>query len=150
MLTRTHFILSVFILLLIYPQITNPLTFSVFFLIAAFFPDIDSRNSRFGKSIFLRPLQWIISHRGVFHSIFALSIFSALIYTFNANAAIGFFLGYLFHLFLDAMTIQGIKPFYPLLNLKISFILKSGSIIEEIIFILFLIFDIFLIIKIIY
>jgi len=150
MLTRTHFILSVFVLLLIYPQLTNPIIFSIFFILAAFFPDIDSRNSKIGKNIFLRPLQWIISHRGIFHSIFALSVFSAVIYVFNSNAAIGFFLGYLFHLFLDAITIQGVKPLYPLTNLKISFILKSGSIIEETIFILFLIFDIFLLIKIIF
>jgi len=149
MLTRTHFILSLFILLLIYPQLTNPIIFSIFFLIAAFFPDIDSRNSRIGKNIFLRPLQWVISHRGIFHSVFVLSISSAVIFIFNNKAAIGFFLGYLFHLILDAITIQGIKPFYPLTKLKVSFILKSGSIIEETIFILFFIIDIFLIIRII-
>jgi inner membrane protein len=147
MLLRTHLAIAFLVLLLIFNHIQNKIIFFAFLLLATFFVDIDTKSSRFGKNILLRPLQWIISHRGFFHSILALSIFSAIIYSFNKSAGLGFFTGYLLHLLLDALTPNGIKFFWPISNFKISFFIKSGSIIEEIIFVLVLLGDVFLIVS---
>jgi inner membrane protein len=77
-------------------------------------------------------------------------LLSALIYLLNKYAGVAFFLGYLLHLLIDSLTPQGVKLFWPLTNFKIRFIIKSGSIIEEIIFVICLLINLILIIRIIF
>jgi membrane-bound metal-dependent hydrolase YbcI (DUF457 family) len=60
-------------------------------------------------------------------------------------AALGFFLGYSLHLFLDSFTIDGIMPFWPLRK-KSSFGLKTGGKIETSLFLGLVILDVFVII----
>ena len=147
MLLRTHLAIAVLFLLSAFNYINGKIIFIVFFLLASFFPDIDTKTSKAGSSIFLRPLQLFLSHRGIFHSFIFLSILSAIIYTFSQIAGTAFFSGCLLHLLLDALTPNGIKFFWPISNFKISFFIKSGSIIEEIIFVLVLLGDVFLIVS---
>jgi membrane-bound metal-dependent hydrolase YbcI (DUF457 family) len=149
MLLRTHLAIAFLIYLIILNHIQNKIIFLIFLLFAAFFVDIDAKKSKLGDNWFLRPLQWFMSHRGFFHSILALSIFSAIIYSFNKSAGLGFFTGYLLHLILDALTPNGIKFFWPFIHFKIRFLIKSGSIIEEILFVLILLLDIYLCIRVI-
>jgi len=147
MLLRTHLVIAILLILLLFNQINSKILFIIFFLLATYFPDIDTKSSKPGKNILLRPLQLFLSHRGMFHSFIFLSVLSALIYLFSKEAGIAFFLGYLLHLALDALTPNGIKFFWPLSSFKIKFFIKSGSIIEEVIFVLVLLVDIFLTIK---
>lgn len=150
MLIRTHIAIAFLFLFFFFNQIENKVIFIIFFLLATFFPDIDTSSSKLGNHIIFRPLQWIISHRGLFHSFIFLSFASALIYLINNSAGVAFFTGYLLHLLTDALTPNGVKILWPLTNFKIKFIIKSGSIIEEIIFVLILLIDIFLFIKILF
>jgi len=144
MLIRTHLVIALFVILFIFNQINDKIIFILFFLIATYFPDLDTKTSKTGKSIFLRPLQLFLSHRGIFHSFIFLSILSATIFIFNNTAGLAFFFGYLLHLLLDTLTLNGIRFFWPLSNFKISFFVKSGSLFEEVLFVLVLLGDIFL------
>lgn len=141
MLLRTHFIIAVLLLLLWQPI---GFLFGIGLVLATFFVDIDSKKSKMGNHWYLRPVQWITSHRGVFHTLLFASLISAGIYFFNNFLGIGFFLGYLLHLILDCLTINGVKLFWPVSNAKISFFVKSGGLFEEIIFVLVLLADIFI------
>jgi len=76
-------------------------------------------------------------------------ILSLLIYFFNYDAGFGFFAGYFLHLFLDMFTKSGIKLFWPLFNKRIGFGVKTGGLVEEILFVLLFLIDLGLIAKII-
>lgn len=150
MLFKTHFVLAlcVCIVFLEYLEISlwGKIIFCVALLFATAFVDIDSAKSKFGNYWLLRPVQWIFSHRGVIHSFLFACFLSLIIFAFSREAGIGFFIGYIFHLFLDMFTVEGVSFLWPLFSKKISFIgVKSGGIIEQIIFVLALLFDIYLV-----
>jgi inner membrane protein len=151
MLSRTHLVFALFVFLIIFPYLNfvNRFVFLVFLLIASVFVDIDCKKSKIGKKWYFRPLQWFVKHRGVFHTlVFGLVIF-LIIYLFSYSAGLGFLCGYVLHLFLDLFTKQGIMLFWPLSKVKVKLIrIKSGGLIEEIFFVLFLIFDFVLFLKI--
>jgi len=148
MLLRTHLVVAVMIYLFIMNLLREKIMFFVFLLIATVFVDIDSKKSKLGKRWYLRPLQWFVSHRGVFHSLLAALVFSFVIFSFNHYAGYGFFVGYLIHLILDCLTDRGCRMFWPISDLKFSFFVRSGGLIEEIIFVLVFLFDLFLVFKI--
>lgn len=139
MLTRTHFVIALLVIILSLPL--NGF-FIGGFIVATFFVDIDSKKSKMGNHWYLRPLQWVTRHRGIFHSLLFALIISALIYSINIPFATGFFFGYLLHLALDCLTTQGCKLFWPF-DFKLSFFVRSGGLLEEIIFVLVLLADIF-------
>jgi len=141
MLTRTHLAFSFFIYLLVFNFIQEKLLFFIFLMFATIIVDIDSKKSMVGKFILLRPLQMFFSHRGVLHTLFACFIFSFLIYLFNTNAALGFLVGYLSHLFLDFLT-SGAELLWPL-KIKIGLGIKTGGLIEEIFFVGLFLLDLF-------
>lgn len=141
MLIRTHLTITAFFILLLFNSVENKLIFILVALIATYIPDVDSRKSKLGKHILFRPLQWFTKHRGVLHSFSFLIVVSFILYLFFSYSVLfGFILGYGLHLLADCLTIQGIRIFYPLKG-KISGFIKSGGIIETIIFILFLLAD---------
>ena len=45
-----------------------------------------------------------------------------------------FFLGYCVHLIVDGLTVRGIKPFYPLSSFKINGPLRSGGLMDYLLF----------------
>jgi len=154
MLIKTHLAIAMFILYFLFSFIPGiileKLIFSLFFVIATFIVDIDSKKSKAGNHWYLRPFQWIFSHRGIIHSVFVGFVLSLCIFMLNNSAGIGFFFGWCIHLFLDCFTIQGTAVFWPLFNFKLKiFGIRSGGIIEQILFVLFLLADIFLIAKLI-
>ena len=143
MLNRTHFVITLFFVLIILPIINNKFIFASVALIATLLPDIDTRFSYFGKYKILRPLQFFSRHRGIFHSLiflfFILIIFSIFIPVF----VFPFFLGYGFHLISDSFTLQGIKPFWPLKFVSKGPV-KTGGNIDKTIFYVFVIIDVVL------
>jgi len=147
MLFKTHIVFSVtlYFLLDYILIIPNRLLFFLFMIIATIFVDIDSYKSKIGNRWYLRPIQWITKHRGMIHSIIFAIFLSVVIASINQWAGVGFFAGYLSHITLDALTRHGVALFWPFTRWKIRFGIKSGGVLEQIIFVLLLLGDIFIV-----
>jgi inner membrane protein len=144
MLFRTHLVFSIGLSFLFYYliEVPNFLIFFSFVLISTLLVDVDSKKSFVGHYLIFRPIQFFVSHRGFIHSLLFGGFFSLLILRIDVWAGVGFFLGFSSHLFLDSLTKRGVRVFYPLSNFKLSFGLRSGGILEDIIFVLFFLIDI--------
>lgn len=106
-------------------QISNAeiLIFILFFLIGSLFPDIDEPNSKISK-ILPNFISYIINvtfgHRGFTHNILGIVVVAGSIsysfiyfnFKYSLSMSIGFFLGYIFHIFGDLVTYLGIKSFW--------------------------------------
>ncbi len=143
MLIRTHLLITFFFILILFSSVENKAIFVVIALIATFIPDVDTKFSKLGKKKIFRPLQFFVNHRGFFHSLIFLGLILLIFSLFLPIIVIPFAVGYLSHLFADSLTIQGIKPFYPL-KTRIKGIIKTGGRLEVIVFVCFLIADLLL------
>lgn len=146
MLIKTHLAICVFFVLLFLPIVNHDFVFIVSALIATFIPDIDSRYSKIGRRKIARILQFFTKHRGVIHSFSFLFLITLIIAIFFPVLAVGFFLGYGLHLFIDSFTIQGIKPFWPLRKDSMGN-LRTGGRIEKIVLWVFVIADLVLMVR---
>jgi len=146
MLFRTHvvFALAVYFFLLKYLYVPNKILLLFFMMLAMAFVDIDIKNSKFGDHWYLRPLQIFVRHRGITHSLFFAVLLSLVIGGFNLWAGFGFFSGYISHLFLGALTLRGVGLFWPI-RWKVRGFVRSGGIAEEVIFVLLLLGNIFVV-----
>ena len=119
-------------------DINNKLLFILIALLFSIFPDIDERKSKIGKKYKWTSaiINFIFGHRGFFHSIYIPLILYFLFYYINNEIGIGILVGYFSHLFMDAMTKQGIKPLHPIINKKIKGPIRTNSLFEKILFIL--------------
>jgi inner membrane protein len=144
MLLRTHLAFAVLMTILLLPYVSDKLIFVVLVLISTGIPDIDSGFSKYGKSIFLRPLQFFIKHRSFIHSFTFAILISFILSFFYPVVCFGFFVGFSSHLILDSFTKDGIRPFWPL-NYKSSGFIASGGKIEMSFFIALIAADIFII-----
>ncbi|MBN1175292.1 metal-dependent hydrolase [Candidatus Woesearchaeota archaeon] len=138
MLGRTHLAAAVFLAVLFfsiysYDSITN--VFLLFlFVIGSLFPDVDSARSILGRKI--KIISFIFKHRGFFHSIFALVLFSLLLgLLFKPIAGIVFASGFTLHIVMDAITKEGIH----ILGFKIQGPIKVGSITEHVFYLVLLV-----------
>jgi inner membrane protein len=150
MLFRTHFVFALLVcfvfLRYLETSFLERIIFCVALLFATAFVDIDSQKSKFGNYWILRPVQWVFSHRGMIHSFLFASILGLAVFAFSREAGIGFFMGYVLHLFLDMFTPEGVSIFWPLFSKRISLVgIRSGGIIEQIFFVLILLLDIYLV-----
>ena len=140
---RTHLIFSFLIGLLIINSfdIQNKIIFIAILLTASVIPDIDSYKSKIGKKV--KPLSFLINillgHRGIFHSLFLLILISLVVALVKIESAIAFFAGYLSHLILDSLTLEGVMFFYPFSKKKTKGFIRTGSLFENILFILLLV-----------
>lgn len=134
MMFRTHIAVGIFFSLVFLPLIVNSkIVFVAVVLFCSLLPDIDMSQSYLGKYKILRPLQIIVKHRGLFHS-FSLAIIISLFLAFYFPIfALPFFLGYSGHLIADSLTIEGIRPFWPIKD-EIKWKIKTGGRREKIIF----------------
>jgi inner membrane protein len=132
-----YFLVSYFIVM--------PFYVLIFVLLATVFVDIDAETSRAGNRWYLRPFQWLTKHRGFIHSIFVGLILSLIVASVDNWAGFGFFVGYVSHLLMDCFTKSGVRLFWPL-RWKIKGPLRSGSTIEDVIFVLLLLLDVGLIV----
>lgn len=149
MFFRTHLAAALFLVLLFFPYITNPLVFLPVVLIATVIPDIDTRFSKIGSHKIFRVFNFFVRHRGAMHSFTFLLFVSPLIFFLFREALLPFLSAYSLHLLLDALTVQGIAPFFPL-KLRIKGIIKTGGIIENFLFLFLVLADLFLIFSKIY
>jgi len=144
MLFRTHLAIVVFAIILFVQQINNKFLFIFVTLIATLLPDVDSPVSTLGKNKGFRFLQFFVKHRSFIHSFTFCIIISLILAVFFPVISFAFFLGYAIHLFVDSFTKEGIQPFWPY-KVKSSWKLKTGSLVESSIFLIFLILDIILV-----
>lgn len=113
MMMRTHLLFGAVLALFFLPYMNHQLIFIFLVLFASLLPDVDSAHSYVGRSIFLRPLQWMMKHRGCLHSITFAFFVSFVLVLFLPVAAFPFFVGYAGHLLLDSFTVEGIRPWWP-------------------------------------
>ncbi|MAH03687.1 hypothetical protein CMI39_02785 [Candidatus Pacearchaeota archaeon] len=144
MLIRTHLIITLFFILLLLPFVNNKLLFIIIALLATFVPDIDTKNSKLGKYLIFRPIQWFSKHRGIIHSISFLIFLTIILWLFFPEVSFGFFVGFSSHLIADSLTVSGVSLFYPISRKKFSGIIRTGGMSETIIFVIFLIADLWL------
>ena len=134
MMFKTHLAIAVFLILAFLPVVAfNKVFFIAILLICTFLPDIDMSQSYLGKYRILRPIQWFVKHRSIFHS-FTLAIVVALVFAFYVPIlALPFFLGYAGHLISDALTPEGIRPWWPFKK-EIKWKIRVGGRTEKIVF----------------
>jgi len=147
MMFKTHLAIGVFLTLLFLPIVSfNKFLFVGVLLICTFLPDIDMSRSYMGKYKIFRPLQWTVKHRGFFHS-FTLAVVLAIIFAFYIPIlALPFFLGYAGHLIGDALTPEGIRPFWPSKN-EIKWKIRTGGKTEKMIFYLLILASVVLLVR---
>lgn len=144
MLFRTHLAFSFLIGLIIvdFFKISNNILFLILFLFFSLIPDLDEHSSKISRklkflSFFLKSL---FKHRGFLHSIFIPFLSSLFLFIINRKfLGLAVILGYLSHLILDAFTIKGIKPLYPLIDKRIRGFIKVGSFLENVLFFIILV-----------
>lgn len=96
--------------------------FSLALIFGVLLPDIDEAHSTIGQRAgwLSKFIQSVFKHRGLFHSVWAILILYLLFavvlkkyFALNPFILMGFLVGYAAHLLGDAITVNGIKPFYP-------------------------------------
>ncbi len=145
---RTHVAIAVLFILLFLPHVESKIVFGVAALVASFLPDIDCGFSTLGKNFSVKFLGFLTKHRGFIHSITIGAIISILLAMVIPVAALGFFLGYSLHILADSFTVSGVEPFWPYKK-KSKWVLKTGSLTETSLFIVFLLIDVVVIITLI-
>ncbi len=116
-----------------YFSISDQILFIILVLFSGLLPDIDSPNSKFGKYFkHLMPFK----HRGFIHSLIVLPVIAFILYYFNySRFSLPIIVGYISHLIGDAITKEGIMPFYPFSGFRIKGFIRTGGLIEQILFI---------------
>ncbi len=119
--------------------------FSLALIFGVLLPDIDEAHSTIGQraGFVSKLIQKLFKHRGLFHSVWMILILYALFqfvvskyFLVNNFVLMGFLVGYAAHLLGDAITVNGIKPFYPL-GLTVRGPVRTGKLSE--VFVAFLI-----------
>jgi len=140
MMFRTHLAFGVFLALFFLPHIENKIVFVSVVLICSLLPDIDSIHSYLGRNFLFRPLQWATRHRGLLHSFTFCVPITILFALYLPVLALPFFLGYATHLLADALTIEGIRPFWPSRAALLGR-LRTGGRLEDVFFTVIVVLD---------
>lgn len=124
---------------------SNKYLFLIIVCLVSLFPDLDNYKSKTGKKFgfISKIIEFVFGHRGLFHSIHLPLLLFCLFYFFNYKlAAFAILIGYLSHLLIDGLTVSGVNLLNPLLKLNINGFVKTGGVLEYLIFILLLIANI--------
>ncbi len=146
MMFRTHLIFGVFISLLLL-NLGEWYYVFLFVLSGALLPDIDFSRSKVGRKFgfISEVIEFLFGHRKLFHSwFFAVLLSFIVVYFFNFNYGLLFFIGYLSHLVSDGLTKEGVRLFHPL-KYKIRGMFRSGGSLEFVFFIFFIVLNLFLV-----
>jgi len=113
-------------------------------MLGSLLPDIDADGSTITRILPKIPIE----HRTITHSFLALVAMTVVAAIFSRYFALGMFFGYLSHLLLDSLNPTGVPFFYPFNRLKKSFArIRTGGWIDNLIFLVFLFIDVFVIFK---
>ena len=141
MMFKTHLAFAFLISLLIFNYFNlNPILFVIFILIGSLTPDLDHGKSKISRKLWpiSMIIKFIFKHRGLFHSLIFAAIISLIIKLLIGNYSIPFFIGFLSHLFTDALTKQGVNFLYPIKFFKIKGFIRTNSFLEKILFFIIL------------
>lgn len=145
MLFKTHVVFGLLFSLIVakFLEISNDLLlFILISCVAAVFPDIDNSDATQEKRHKL--LTKIFQHRGFMHTIFPPMIISGIIwYIGYPIIAIAILTGYFSHLLIDAFTKMGINFLHPFSTFRIAGFIKTGGILEFILFLILVGLNIF-------
>lgn len=115
-LTHLLFALLCFLLIQHYFSFSSPVVFLIVVLLSSLLVDLDTVDSTAGRRLW--PVSLVVAfflhHRGLLHSFWIPLLFYIFVKDVSFVAAAGFFVGYVSHLLLDALTVQGVAFFYPL------------------------------------
>ncbi|MBC8501034.1 MAG: metal-dependent hydrolase [DPANN group archaeon] len=145
MLGRTHIVVALFIslLFLVFFSLNNPFLFAFLVVVGSLFPDIDRSSSILGRKV--KFVSWFFSHRGFFHSFYAMILVSLVIYAiFSLVFAFAFLVGFFSHLVLDSFTKMGVSFFVVDKKVKGRFV--AGGLFDTLLFFIFFLVDIYLLI----
>jgi inner membrane protein len=154
----THVVFSLFLFLvswrfgLVSPEISVLLGF----VVGSVLPDLDHpRGLLYGllrvPSWLRRGVSQMVGQRGILHSLFVSLILLALclmilnaVFQFAFVISLGIFAGYLSHLFLDSLTVQGVAWLLPFSHRKLHYVIRTDSIYERILLLLLIVASIVL------
>ncbi len=144
--THLAFGLLMSIIYISFFNMDGPLIFVLIALLFSLFPDIDEHKSKIGRKnkIISMPLKLLVSHRGIFHTIYLPIILFAILSNFSKTIGMAMIIGYLSHLLMDALTRRGIRPLYPIINRKINGFIKTNSLSEKILFLIIILLILYL------
>lgn len=138
MMFQTHLVFSLLIGLFLMNYFSQKYLFLGLLLVGSLLPDIDSPYSKLGKK--LKPvskiIKFIFGHRGFFHSVIpGILIYVIFRYILNMKLiGIALLIGYLLHLVIDGLTKEGVNYFYPFAKFRMSGFIKTGGVLEWLIF----------------
>ena len=114
------------------------LPFAGIVMLASLLPDIDHEGSTINRAFPVTRLPArFLTHRGFFHSVFPpLMIYGGFIYFDLPFFAVAVSLGYAAHLVSDSITKSGINFLHPIATFHVKGPVKTGGLIEFLIFIL--------------
>ncbi|MBI2134972.1 metal-dependent hydrolase [Candidatus Woesearchaeota archaeon] len=148
--THAAFGLLLSLLYIEFFNVENPVIFLLVVLFFSLFPDIDESKSKIGRKnkVLSKTINFFFGHRGIFHTIWIPSLLFLVLILFNVKIIIGIavLIGYISHLFLDAITKHGIMPFYPIYNKRINGFFRTNSLSEKIFFIIIIALVLYLVI----
>ena len=127
---KTHVAFGIFISLLIF-RVVHIENQALFVIICAFFallPDVDHSRSKFGQRV--KPLSFILKHRGLMHSIWIPLILTLVVYPLSFDISLAIFAGYFSHLLTDGFTKRGVKFIWPI-NWKTKGHITTGGKLES-------------------
>lgn len=120
--------------------------FCAILLTSTSLPDIDTKESKISRKIPILPslISLFTIHRGIIHSIYPIILISAILYPYGSFYTLAFIIGYVSHLILDSLTIQGVNFLHPFAQFHLKGFIKTGSILELILFISLIAITLFL------
>ncbi|MBI4450680.1 metal-dependent hydrolase [Candidatus Woesearchaeota archaeon] len=140
MLARTHLAFGALTGLLLYPvvQPSNAWLYAGMMALGSLLPDIDTPQSTLGRKFFgSRALSLLFGHRGIFHSIWAPAALLLAGYYWNFwDVAVFMAIGYASHIFSDSLTVAGVNLIHPVEQLRIAGFVRTGTIMESLVFLL--------------
>lgn len=146
MLLKTHLAVGLAVAFYFLPHVQNRLAFVVIVLFASVLPDLES-EILLDKHKKIK-LFGMIGKNSFLHTYTACLIATGLFAFFAPIVALPFFLGYSFHLAVDAFSREGIAPFWPFTTKRASGKITPGGHVDYAVFSLSLIFAALMLIKI--
>lgn len=139
MMFRTHMAIcffAAFAFVNVIPMV-HPILFVLIAMFVGSVPDIDTRHSKIAQAFpfVAYALSFFIIHRGITHSLLiplgAFLLFNSLNISW---VGLAFVVGYIAHLAADAFTKEGVNLLSPFPKLQIMGFIRTGGVLESVIF----------------
>lgn len=137
MMFKTHLAFAFLIGLILINSFTINYPSFLLIILTSIIADIDTNKSKIGRNLY--PLNIMLKHRKLMHSLFFVFILCLLIWIFFNSLWLWVFIGYTSHIVLDGITKQGINLFYPFSKFKITGFIRTNGIFEKILFVLIIV-----------